>query len=130
MIQRPIDVWHRLVEAQDVSGLDAILADDAVFHSPIVHTPQQGKGLVRLYLTGAFQVLFNSKFHYVREVVTGDDAMLEFEAEVDGIHVNGVDMIRFDREGRITDFKVMLRPLKAIQLMHRRMAEMIQKAAS
>ena len=66
----------------------------------------------------------------MREVVTGDDAMLEFEAEVDGIHVNDVDMIRFDREGRITDFKVMLRPLKAIQLMHRRMAEMIQKAAS
>ncbi len=130
MTQRPIDAWHRLVEEHDVSGLDAILADDAVFHSPIVHTPQKGKGLVRLYLTAAFQVLFNGKFHYVREVVTGDDAVLEFEAEVDGIHVNGVDMIRFDRDGRISDFKVMLRPLKAIQLMHRRMAEMMQKAGS
>ena len=125
--QRPIDAWHRLVEEHDVSGLDAILADDAVFHSPIVHTPQKGKDLVRLYLTAAFQVLFNGKFHYVREVVTGDDAVLEFEAEVDGIHVNGVDMIRFDREGRITDFKVMLRPLKAIQLLHGLMVRMLEQ---
>ena len=130
MTDRPLDTWHRMIEERDPSGLDALLADDAVFHSPIVHTPQRGKDLVRLYLTAAFHVLVDSKFHYVREVVTGDDAVLEFEAEVDGIHVNGVDMIRFDRDGRIRDFKVMLRPLKAIQLMHRLMAEMLQKASA
>jgi len=115
------------VERRDAEGLDALLAEDVVFHSPIVHTPQRGKGLTKLYLTAALHVLGGPEFHYVREVVSDDDAVLEFEAEVDGIHVNGVDMIRFDREGRIRDFKVMLRPLKAIQLMHRKMAEMLEQ---
>jgi len=122
----PIETWHRLVRTHDPSGLDALLADDAVFHSPIVHTPQRGKKLTSMYLGAAFQVFFNPSFHYVREIVGPSDAMLEFETEIDGIKVNGVDMIRWNDSGQIVDFKVMLRPLKAINLIHQRMAAMLQ----
>lgn len=122
--------WHRLVESRSAAGLDEVLADDAVFHSPIVHTPQEGKALTKLYLTGAFHVLSNTDFRYVREVVTGDHAVLEFVTEVDGITVNGVDMIQWNAEGKIVDFKVMIRPLKAVNLLHQKMAAMLKSLGS
>jgi len=118
--------WHRLVAHRDMRGLDSILADDAVFHSPVVHMPQAGKDLTRAYLAAAFSVLGNDSFRYVREVVGERDAVLEFVAEIEGIHVNGVDMIRWNDQGRIVDFKVMLRPLKAVNLIHQKMAAMLQ----
>lgn len=114
--------WHHVVQQRDAATLDTLLADDAVFHSPIVHTPQAGRAIVARYLTAAMHVLVNDSFRYVREVVSGNDAMLEFVAEVDGIVVNGVDMIRFNDEGKIADFKVMVRPLKAVNLVHQKMA--------
>ena len=117
--------WHRLVSSHDAAGLEALLAEDATFHSPVVHAPQCGRALTARYLGAAFQVFFNDTFHYVREVVQGRDAVLEFEVEIDGIHVNGVDMIRWDANDRIVDFKVMIRPLKAIELIHRRMGAML-----
>jgi hypothetical protein len=123
----PLATWHRIVRDGDLAALDRLLAEDAVFHSPIVHTPQRGRPLVKLYLTGAYQVLANASFRYVREVVGEHDAVLEFVAEVEGIQVNGVDMIRWNERGEIVDFKVMIRPLKAIQLMHRRMAELLDQ---
>jgi hypothetical protein len=123
----PLATWHRIVREGDLAALDRLLAEDAVFHSPIVHTPQRGRPLVKLYLTGAYQVLANASFRYVREVVGERDAVLEFVAEVEGIQVNGVDMIRWNERGEIVDFKVMIRPLKAIQLMHRRMAELLEQ---
>ena len=119
--------WHQLIEDRNTAGLDDALADDAVFHSPIVHTPQEGKALTKLYLTGAFHVLANTDFRYVREVASGDHAVLEFVTEVDGITVNGVDMIEWNDEGKIVDFKVMIRPLKAVHLLHQKMAEMLKK---
>lgn len=118
--------WHRIVRARDVRGLDALLSEDATFHSPIVHTPQVGKALVKLYLTGALFVLGNESFRYVREVIGDRDAVLEFTVEVDGILVNGVDMIRWGDDGRITDFKVMIRPLKAVNLVHQKMAAALE----
>lgn len=121
--------WHALVAGRDIEQLDQLLADDAVFHSPVVHTPQRGKQLVKLYLTAAFHVLLNSSFHYVREVVGERDAVLEFTAEVDGIHINGVDMIRWNAAGQIEDFKVMIRPLKAINLLHGLMRQMLESTA-
>ena len=127
----PIDTlaaWHRLVESQDPSGLDVLLAEDAVFHSPVVHRPQVGKALTRMYLEAAFRVFFNPTFRYVREVAGERDAVLEFMLELDGISINGVDMIRWDDEGRIVEFKVMLRPLKAVNLIHEKMAAMLQSA--
>ena len=103
-----------------------MLAEDAVFHLPIVHTPQRGKKLASLYLSAAFQVFFNPTFRYVREIVGPSDALLEFETEIDGVLVNGVDIIKWNEAGRIVEFKVMLRPLKAINLIHQRMAAMLQ----
>lgn len=127
MNEHPIRVWHRLVETGDAAGLDDLLADDAVFHSPIVYAPQVGKTLTKLYLSAAFAVLFGDRFRYVREVVDEQDALLEFETEIDGVYVNGVDLIRWNADGLITDFKVMLRPLQAVNLIHRLMAEALQR---
>ena len=126
MTHHPLATWHRLVRDQDVSGLEALLADDAVFHSPVVHTPQRGKKLAAAYLGAAFHVFFNPTFRYVREIVGPSDAMLEFDTEVDGVIVNGVDLIKWNDAGQITEFKVMLRPLKAINVVHQRMAAMLQ----
>ncbi|MDE2566791.1 MAG: nuclear transport factor 2 family protein [Burkholderiales bacterium] len=114
--------WHALVRSHDPAGLAALIAEDAVFHSPVVHRPQAGHALVRQYLQAAFTVFFNPSFRYVRELAGPRDAVLEFELELDGVHVNGVDMIRWRDDGRIVDFKVMLRPLKAVNLIHQKMA--------
>ena len=126
MSSDPIAAWHRLVETRDVGALDAWLADDAVFHSPVVHTPQVGKAITRQYLAAAFQVFFNDTFRYVRELTGPRDAILEFEVELDGIRVNGVDMIRWNDAGQVTEFKVMLRPLKAVNLIHQKMGAMLK----
>jgi len=127
--EHPINTWHRLVRTHDASGLATLLADDAVFHSPVVHTPQRGKKLAAGYLGAAFHVFFNPSFRYVREIRGESDAMLEFETEIDGVLVNGVDIIRWNEAGQIVDFKVMIRPLKAINLIHQRMAAMLQSNA-
>ena len=126
MSNSALATWHRMVGTRDPSGLHALLADDATFHSPVVHTPQQGRKLTAWYLNAAFQVFFNDTFRYVREIVGDNDAMLEFETQIDGIIVNGVDIITWNAAGQITEFKVMLRPLKAINLIHQRMSASLQ----
>jgi hypothetical protein len=126
MLSGPIEMWHHLVENRDTRGLDALLADEAVFYSPVVHTPQVGKAITKKYLAAAFHVFFNESFRYVRELKGNRDAILEFEVNLDGITVNGVDMIKWNDAGKITEFKVMLRPLKAVNLIHQKMAEMLQ----
>ena len=120
-----LSAWHALLKSRDPRGLDALLADDVVLHSPVVHTPIAGKPMVRLYLGAALKVFANESFHYVREVVGERDAVLEFETTIDGLTVNGVDMIRWDEAGRIVDFKVMVRPLKAVNLIHQQMAALV-----
>jgi dTDP-glucose pyrophosphorylase len=127
MIENTIAAWHKLIETKDAAGLDNILADDVVFHSPIVHTPQEGKPITKLYLTAALYVFNNDSFKYLREVISNNNAVLEFTTVIDGITVNGVDMITWGADGRITEFKVMIRPLKAINLIHKMMGEMLQK---
>lgn len=122
----PVAIWHQLVQKHDSSGLNQLLAEEAVFYSPVVHTPQRGRKLAAWYLSAAFDVFFNESFRYVREVVGPSDAVLEFETEIDGISVNGVDLIKWNAEGQITEFKVMLRPLQAINVVHQRMAAMLQ----
>lgn len=128
-MQTPLERWHEVVRTRNPALLNQVLAEDAVFHSPIVFRPQQGRDLVALYLTGAMHVIANPSFRYVRQVVDGNDAVLEFESEIDGIHVNGVDMITWNDHGRISDFKVMVRPLKAINVVQQRMAELLQQMA-
>jgi hypothetical protein len=128
-VRMPIDTlraWHELVKTRDPEGLDVLLDENAVFHSPIVHTPQVGKPLTKLYLLAAFQVFFNETFRYVRELRGPHEGVLEFEVVIDNIKVNGVDMIKWNDDGRIVEFKVMIRPLKAIQLIHGRMADMLK----
>jgi len=126
MTHATLATWHELVRSRNVKGLDALLANEVVFHSPVVHTPQSGKAVTLQYLSAAFSVFFNPSFRYVRELVGERDAVLEFQVEIEGIAVNGVDMIRWDDQGRIVDFKVMIRPLKAINLIHQKMAAMLQ----
>lgn len=107
-----------------MSGLSDILADDVVFHSPVIHTLQAGKTLTMMYLSAGAGLLLNGTFRYVREVIGPQDAVLEFMAEIDGITINGVDLINSD--GKIIEFKVMIRPLKAIDTIRQKMAEMTQ----
>lgn len=121
--------WHEVVAKRDPALLDDILAEDCVFYSPVVHTPQRGRDLTKLYLSGAMQVL-SEGFHYVKEVVSAQHAVLEFACEIDGISINGVDIISFDSDGRISEFKVMVRPLKAINLLHARMQEMLEQLSA
>ncbi len=119
-----IENWHRVVKSKDPKGLDDILADDVVFQSPVVHTPQRGKAITTAYLTAAMHVLSNDdRFRYVGEWFGPDSAILEFETEIDGIVINGIDMIGWNEGGKIDRFKVMVRPLKAINLLHSLMAE-------
>ena len=135
-----LEAWHRVVRNISDEALDAVLAEEVVFQSPVVHTPQRGRDITKLYLLAAFNVFpgqaqggskepgakDESKFRYVREVVGEHDAVLEFMTEIDGVIVNGVDMIRWNAEGKIVDFKVMIRPLKAIQKVHAQMGAMLE----
>lgn len=127
MIENTIATWHKLVDTKDAAALDNILAENVVFHSPVVHTPQVGKPITTLYLTAALHVLNNDTFTYLREVISGNNAVLEFQTVIDGISINGVDMITWGEDGRINDFKVMLRPLKAVNMVHKMMGDMLQK---
>lgn len=121
-----LEDWHAIVKSQDLGKLEELLSEDAVFCSPIVHTPQKGRDLVLMYLGAAAQLLFNGSFEYLKETEGDHCAILEFQAEVDGLIVNGVDIITWNDDQKITEFKVMVRPLKAINMMHGKMLEMIQ----
>ena len=121
----PLELWHKLAAQRDIAGLNELLADDCAFFSPVVHTPQRGKAITKKYLAAAFQVFFNETFRYVREVKSARDAVLEFEVELDGVAVNGVDMLHWNESGQVTEFKVMLRPLKAINIIHQKMGELL-----
>jgi hypothetical protein len=120
-------VWHEIVKSRDMGKLAALLADDVVFHSPVVHTPQRGKAITLLYLQGAMHVLNSEHFRYDREITGPRDAVLEFSTEIDGVHINGIDLIHWNDSGQIVDFKVMVRPLKAVNALHHKMGEMLQK---
>ena len=121
-----IDQWHQMMATGRYDGLQALLSRDCVFWSPVVHTPQRGRDLTLMYLTAAGQV-FDTDFQYVREVRSGDTAVLEFECSVDDIHVNGIDMIQVENN-QIIDFKVMIRPLKAVNKIHEKMMAMLAQA--
>ena len=121
-----IDGWRAYMKTHDTKALWALLDEDAVFESPVVHTPQRGREITFKYLMGADQVLGGEGFRYIGEWRNASGAILEFETEIDGILVNGVDLIKWNESGQIIDFKVMIRPLKAINLIHQRMAAMLQ----
>ena len=122
---RGLAEWHRLVRERDAAALPALLADGVVFRSPILYRPQVGRDVTVMYLTGALHVLVNGSFDYVGEIVGGNAAVLEFRTVVDEREVNGVDVIRFDDDGRIAEFTVMVRPLSAAHVVQRRMGELL-----
>jgi hypothetical protein len=142
MIEKTVENWHKLLRGELEGGLDAILADDVVFYSPIVFSPQQGKALAKMYLEAAFATLAgdsdtdsggaseakeSKKFRYAKEVLSGNHAILEFETHVAGKYINGVDIISCNDAGLISEFKVMIRPLQAVNLLHQQMAAMLEK---
>jgi hypothetical protein len=138
MIEKTVENWHRQIRGEFPGGLDELLAEDCVFYSPIVFTPQRGKEVTRLYLAAAASTFSEgedtggslskeSKFRYVKETLAGNHAFLEFETEVEGKYVNGVDILTCDDDGRIVEFKVMIRPLQAVNLLHERMRAMLEK---
>lgn len=121
--------WHQFVASQDTDLLKRLLAEDCVFLSPVVHTPQRGRDVTLLYLTGAMHVLQDG-FRYQKQVVDGRHAVLEFVCELDGLQINGVDIISFNEAGQICEFKVMVRPLKAINRLHQKMAQMLDQLSA
>ncbi|MDO9368868.1 MAG: nuclear transport factor 2 family protein [Sphingopyxis sp.] len=126
-----VAAWHAyMAGGGDPQALREMLADDAVFHSPVVHTPQAGRDKVFAYLHAASHVLGGDDFRYLREIVDGDQAMLEFATALDGIQINGVDIITWNEQGKISDFKVMVRPLKAINKVWEKMGEMLATQAN
>jgi len=126
-----LDRWHAYITGDGhPDELRSLLAADAVFHSPVVHTPQEGRDKVFAYLHAAGSVLGGEGFRYLREIVDGDSAMLEFTNTIDGIHINGVDIIRWNEAGEIVDFKVMVRPLKAMNKIWELMAAQLQANAA
>lgn len=145
MIETVIEKWHAHLRGDLAGGLDELLDDDVVFFSPIVFTPQEGKALTTMYLQAASQTLPGDgapalassggggpserpgRFRYTKQVLSGDTAVLEFETSVEGTYVNGVDIIRCNEQGRIVEFRVMLRPLKAINLVHDQMRAMLEQ---
>ena len=146
MIEKTIDDWHRHLKGELPGGLDTLLADDVVFYSPIVFTPQKGKDITKLYLNAAAGSLGGdadpeekssrgsggdeTKFRYTKKILSGNEAMLEFETSVGGKFVNGVDIITCNDEGKIIEFRVMIRPLQAVNLVHKQMAAMLEKMKS
>ncbi|MEC8963602.1 MAG: nuclear transport factor 2 family protein [Pseudomonadota bacterium] len=121
-----LDSWHDIIRNGDASTLDTLIADDAVFHSPVVHTPQVGKTLVVKYLTAAANVLLDGSFKYLTEMVDERQAMLEFQVTLDDIVINGVDHIRWNDNNQIIEFKVWVRPLKGMQKLHQAMAKQLE----
>ena len=152
-----IDRWHDFLRGRLPGGLDDLLHDDVVFYSPVVFTPQEGKAVTKLYLQAASQALPGDDgqggdggalgdgaadrdpgalderpegaFRYTKKVLQGDTAVLEFETTVAGKYVNGVDIIRCDDDGKIVEFRVMIRPLQAVNAVHRQMADMLEQLA-
>jgi ketosteroid isomerase-like protein len=122
-----LERWHRIIESRDITRLDDLLADDVVFESPAVHTPQQGKALTHKYLAAACVVLNNGSFQYVGEWHGEQSAVLEFKCQLGEVAVNGIDMIEWNAEGLITRFKVMVRPVKALQTLMPLMAAELAK---
>lgn len=123
----PIKRWHEAIKTGDASILNELLADEVVFHSPVVWTPQRGKMITTLYLMGAFQVLGGADFTYTKEIIAGNTAILEFNTKIEDIVVNGVDIIQWNEEGKIVEFKVMVRPLKGMNIVHQKMSAMLER---
>ena len=125
-MQNPINKWHDVVRYQDHNLLKSILADNIIFYSPVVFTPQKGKDLTFLYLMAAAQVFNNKSFTYTKEIINENHATLEFELIINGIEINGIDLITWNEAGLIVEFKVFIRPLQGVNVIHKMMQQMLE----
>ena len=125
-VKNLIHKWHEVIESDDLKMLDEIIADDAVFSSPVVFKPMEGKEITMMYLHAAGQSFNMEKFKYTREIHDDMNSVLEFETYIDDISVNGVDMIEWNEDGKICNFKVMIRPFKAVQKVQEKMIEALE----
>ena len=134
-----VEKWYEVMKSNDMDKLDELLAEDVVFYSPVVYTPQKGKDITKMYLMAAGGVFgegtkdemidsnnSQSKFKYIKEIIGEKSALLEFESEMNGIYVNGVDVISWNEEEKITEFKVIVRPLQAVNMLHQKMQAMLE----
>ena len=134
-----VEKWYEVMKSNDMDKLDELLAEDVVFYSPVVYTPQKGKDITKMYLMAAGGVFgegtkdeasdsnsSQSNFKYIKEIIGEESALLEFETEMDGVYVNGVDVISWNEEGKITEFKVIVRPLQAVNMLHQKMQAMLE----
>ena len=134
-----VEKWYEVMKSNDMDKLDELLAEDVVFYSPVVYTPQKGKDITKMYLMAAGGVFgeetkdevtdsnnSQSKFKYIKEIIGEKSALLEFESEMNGIYVNGVDVISWNEEEKITEFKVIVRPLQAVNMLHQKMQVMLE----
>ena len=135
-----VEIWHRAMRSKDAGIWDELLAEDVVFHSPVVFTPQKGKKITMMYLTAATGVFGStddksestrdaqteSKFRYVNEIIGEKSALLEFESEIDGTYINGVDLLKWDENNKLIEVKVMVRPLQAVNMLHQKMKAMLE----
>ncbi|URQ73292.1 nuclear transport factor 2 family protein [SAR86 cluster bacterium] len=119
----PIKTWHKVVENGELSKLDEILDEDCNFYSPVVFSPQNGRETTKKYLSAAAIVFADESFKYTKELISNELACLEFELVLNEININGIDIISWNEEGKITEFKVMIRPLKAVEIIHKYMGE-------
>ena len=142
VIEETMDKWHQHLRGQLPGGLDELMHEDCVFYSPVVFTPQRGKAITKMYLEAAGQALPGepaaggspgkaedpapASFRYTKKILSGQQAALEFETTVEGKVVNGIDIITCDADGKITEFKVMIRPLQGVQAVHRQMKAMLE----
>ena len=118
--------WHQAIKSDDSKLLDKLLADNAVFSSPVVFKPLEGKAITMMYLLAAGTSFNMEKFKYTKEIHDGLNSVLEFETYIDDISVNGVDIIEWNEEGKICNFKVMIRPFKAVQKVQEKMIEALE----
>ena len=125
-MENPINKWHEVVANQDHDLLKSILAENVIFYSPVVFTAQKGKDLTFLYLMAAAQVFNNKSFSYIKEIINENHATLEFEVNINGIEINGIDLITWNEEGMIIEFKVFIRPLQGVNVIHKMMQQMLE----
>ncbi|HIF97529.1 MAG TPA: nuclear transport factor 2 family protein [Myxococcales bacterium] len=143
MIEQFIENWHKYLKGQLPGGLDELLAEDVIFYSPVVYTPQEGREITKLYLaaaastfggdgpkdagSGATDSSGPGSFHYTKQILSGNQAVLEFESSVGGKYINGVDILECNDDGLLTEFRVMVRPLQAVNMLHQQMGAMLKK---
>jgi len=146
MIEQFIEKWHKYLKGQLPEGLDGLLAEDVTFYSPVVYTPQEGREITKLYLAAAASTFGGGEkegggasgpapsdsdaFRYTKQILSGNQAVLEFESRVGGKYVNGVDILECNDEGKLIEFRVMIRPLQAVNMMHQQMGAILKKMES